>query len=515
MQGQAMQRSGSMNTGSGTATPALQKRSMQRVVTRALLLMAAMVMLASCGGDSAEDGASPVSEQIAGSAEAGTAGEGGSGSVSSVSYGSVFRVAFDVTDRFGGVDGYAAVVTALDRGYTLDQVLSGSADLGRDGWIAIGGEQIPPQGSPRRLLGPVPEVDEGLDGEGEPMRRQSSSLKQDDERQDRDEYVGFIGDTLDEIHARTLGRVRYDMSGEEVDRMVDDILERSRIDAEFDALFADDPDEMDELEDLEESEVWATTLTLLLVGQGYSLEDALQAGLLGTFEARGPCLLIPGASRQTALRMAGCEEVELEDAPSDDEPGDSAPEETEAEDVESPASGLVDSGKTVWSGEMTPRPDARTSVTVGDVTVTREYPVTYPEGFVEITRMPGTDDFTISIDTTVESATDYALSGDALEALLAADVIDSFYPNFCETSTNSTFEGTGTFEGDTSRSSYFIVFRGRQQRIEVRACELEDLDPYEDVGEGEYWVEVTADGLSLSYGSYEVLLPGPAAPLAG
>lgn len=473
-----------------------------------LVLLVAVAVLASCGGD-AGDGEASSPDQAVAVAEGGT-GDAGAASESSLSYGSVFRVAFDVTDRFGGPGGYAATATALDRGYTLRQLVDSHADLDRDGWIVVDGEERAPDGSPQKLLGPAPEADESeSDGEGDPML-QTPSLKQQTERE---EYVEFVGETLGEMWVRIEGRAKWGVSGEEVDRFVDDAIERSRIDAEFDALFAAEPDEMDQLH---ESEVLPTAFTLMLVGQGYSLEDALEAALLGSFEVRGRCLLIPGAARATALRMDGCELVDIDDSAAGDEPDESADTAAQGADeqIQSPG-GLVDSGKTTWNGDMTPKPDSLASVTVGDNTVTREYPVTYPEGFAEITRLPGTDDFTISIDVTVDSAKDYALSGKALEELLAAGTIDGFHPNFCETSTNTTFNGVGTFDGDTSADRYFIVFRGEQQTIEVRNCELEALDPYENVRESEVWVEVSADGLRVDFSPYEVVFDGPAALLAG
>lgn len=467
------------------------------------LVVAAALIVSSCSGGSDEGDASASGQAALGQA---AAGDVASDNATSVATASLLSVAFDVTDRFGGVGGYAATVAALDRGYTLRQIVDAHRDLDRGGHVVADGEQIPPAGPPQKLLGPAP-ADDGVkaEGEGDPTRRQSSS-----EDGEREEYVEFVGQTLGEMWVRIEGRVKWDLPPEQVDRMVDDMVERSRIDAQFDALFADDPDDFAELEALDESEAWATALTLLLVGQGYSLEDALEAGLLGTFEARGPCPVIPGASPETSLRLDWCRDPEL-DAPTTAAESVGTP----VEQVPPPSSGLVDSGLTEWSGEMTPKPGSLTSVTVGDSTVTRDYPVTYPEGFAEVTRLSGTDDFTISIDVTVASAKDYALSGEALQELLDADVIDSFYPNFCETSTNTTFNGVGTFEGNTAASSYFIVFRGEQQRIEVRDCELEDLDPYEDVRESEVWVEVTADGLRVDFSPYEVVFAGPVAPLGG
>lgn len=179
------------------------------------------------------------------------------------------------------------------------------------------------------------------------------------------------------------------------------------------------------------------------------------------------------------------------------------------------AGAIVDSGTTSWSGVMDPKPNAITSVSVGDATSQEELPVTYPAGFVEIERVPGTDEFSIEVDVVIESAKDYALSSEALQELLDADVIDGFEPNICLTTNNHTFTGDGTFEGDTSRSSYFIVFRGEDRWVENRDCRLEDLEPYRDVRPSEVWVEVTAEGLRVGYQSYEVVLPGPAAPLAG
>jgi len=163
--------------------------------------------------------------------------------------------------------------------------------------------------------------------------------------------------------------------------------------------------------------------------------------------------------------------------------------------------------QTVWEGPMEPEPDARTSVTIGDNSVTRDYPVTYPGAFVKITRSPGSDDFTIEVDVTINSAKDYALSTEALTALLAADVIDSFYPNFCETSNNHTFNGVGTWEADNAQ---WIVFEGQERHIETRACELEDLDPYEfDKRDSSLWVQATDLGLYVNYRGHQVTLAGP------
>ncbi len=176
--------------------------------------------------------------------------------------------------------------------------------------------------------------------------------------------------------------------------------------------------------------------------------------------------------------------------------------------------GLVDSGRTTWLDTIGPIPDAPQTVTLVDPPdEVRVFPYVLGDALVEITRTSGTNDFAITIEATRESAKKYALSSEALQALLDADVIDTFEPNYCRTLTNVTFVGTGTFQDTTPNDRYVIIFEGVHDSVELRECELEDLEPFESSRESSLWVDVTDAGLELHFNEYKGTLPGAAVPL--
>ncbi len=270
-------------------------------------LVCALLGVSACGGDGSADGSaaledSATSPEVETSEQDRTSGDAENLDpvATKITVGSVVSTAFGVTDRLGGEGAFAAIVIALDRGYSLPQVLDASEGLDAEAWITVDGTRVQPNRSPLGLVGPAPSVDEETLGAGQPLGFRRAQPQRSSEQ---DEYVAFVGETLGEMWARIQLRARWDLPGEKVDEIVDGVLERQRIDAEFDALFAEDPDE---LESLAESEAFAVALTMLLVGQGYSLEDALVAALSGTFDADGVCLFIPGAVPATVLRMEGC-----------------------------------------------------------------------------------------------------------------------------------------------------------------------------------------------------------------
>lgn len=320
-----------------------------------VLAVVTAVVAASCG-DASNDASSTAESIVASTLEseepnpvdtsARDADDETAGEDPLVSIESILAVAFAITDRLGGEPGFVAVVAALDRGYTLDQLLSASRDLGPDGWIAADDDgRLEPADSPLGLLGPAPVVEEESLGLSQPAGFRSAAAQQSDEEQ----YVAFVGETLEEIWARVEGRVKWGLPGEQVDQIVDDVLARRQIDLEFDALFEKTEQGEDPVDD---NSAVPVALTLALVSQGYPTDEAIAAALLGTWEGRDHCVVIPGVEPTTALRIQAC--TAAFDATSDTAPTaqDPAPALESADGAwigTGSASSATDSRSTTWS----------------------------------------------------------------------------------------------------------------------------------------------------------------------
>ena len=190
--------------------------------------------------------------------------------------------------------------------------------------------------------------------------------------------MAFVGENLDEVWARIQGRMSWDLPGEKVDEIIDAAIEDRQLDAEFDALFADDPDELgflDELESLGESEAFAASLTLGLVGNDYSVEDALSAALLGTFETLEGCFIVPGAFPVTANRLARCRAVVPvdDDSPVDnfDVGGNESSNAESADDSTTPTTSAPAATSGRWSGSASElhESESRTTQYEGSATI--------------------------------------------------------------------------------------------------------------------------------------------------
>jgi len=171
------------------------------------------------------------------------------------------------------------------------------------------------------------------------------------------------------------------------------------------------------------------------------------------------------------------------------------------------------SSQNLWQGAMEPAPDAPTSYTWGERDDFLKTPIFWNGGSVQIQRTPGTNEFSISVNTSEENTHKLSLSTEALRALLDADVIQNSDPNWCATTTNMSFRGSGTFAPDNPR---WIVFEGMDESSRVYdLCTLEDpAPPAPTTIELRLWVEVTDSGLLVEYQRHQAALPGSTAPIS-
>ena len=149
---------------------------------------------------------------------------------------------------------------------------------------------------------------------------------------------------------------------------------------------------------------------------------------------------------------------------------------------------------TEWSGTMTLSDDAYDGF------------VPFGPQEVSIARIPGTDEFTIDIESGSSAEKEYALTDEGFRRLATFD------PNVCQTETTTTFDGVGQMEESGPR--VHIVFAGTQHTSEVRvSCSLEELPPHDyDPHETTVWVDVTDTGLEGSFNYHEFALPGVPSP---
>ncbi len=210
---------------------------------------------------------------------------------------SVYDAAFGLAERLGGEAAFIAAVLSLDRGYSIVQLVDGASELTADGWIGDEGRRTDPDGAPLGLVGPTP-TEEAL-GALLVVATIGVHLAAPSD----DQYVADLGETLGEAWVRMEGRIKWGLSGQEADRIVDEVLAESaanrRVAAELDALFAPG--------NLAPAESQAVVITMALVGQGYSLEQALQAVVLGDVAQYAHCVFIPDAEPVTSIRTEGCE----------------------------------------------------------------------------------------------------------------------------------------------------------------------------------------------------------------
>ncbi len=288
----------------------------RRTIRTALVAVCA-VLASSCGGSG--DLSTPA---------------GGDTILETVAVSAIYDAASGLTERMGGKPAFIAAVLSLDRGYSIVQLVEGASELTPDGWIGDENRQLDPDGAPLGIVGPAP-TEEALRA----LLRVAAIGVHVAAPSEGDQYVAFLAETLAEIWIRVEGRTKWGLPGEEVDQIVDGVLaesaENRRIEAEFDALFAPDP-----ADDLTLTEERAVIVTMALVGQGYSLEQALQAIVLGDVNQWGHCLLIPGAEPVTPIRTHGCEA--LVDDFAGIEPASLGSDE--------PA---VDDGPTTWVADLT------------------------------------------------------------------------------------------------------------------------------------------------------------------
>jgi hypothetical protein len=334
-----------------------------------------------------------------------------------------------LVDRHGPDEAFARVVVSIDLGYSLDQVLA-AADIDAAGSIA----GVEPAGAPLGLVVAEPAGFAPAAATREAKRRGWDSLDL----------------LLSDVHGRAAALA------------ADDLVAEWR--AEQAALEAAEVERARQ-EAIEFESIRMTAYVMMLLGRGYTLEQAVEGLYFGELENDDGlgCVRLPSVPAGTPIGSVDCEPIEgAIDTTASSTPDTSEPVETSAPSVDA-----GEPERTEWAG----------SVEYADDTV----PFEFIDSSVTITRTPGTDDFAIS-------------------AFLEYRTL----PADCSFDWRKTYEGTGVLAGDR------IVFDGTATVVNSSTC----ADPrlVDSTTQERAFVDVTPSGLQGLVIDGDFFLEGTATP---